>query len=172
MIYFIIGLPGSGKTYWLLQLQKKLPFETIDLDEEIELQTKTTIPNLFKINETHFRQKESKILKSIIHYATSSSKNIIISTGGGTPCFYDNLKLMKNNGKVIFLKSSIKNIIKRIKNNSISRPLLPENENDLLEKLIELEKQRNSFYLKADIILDADHLTLPIFANILNSSSR
>lgn len=167
MIYFIVGLPGSGKTYWMQQLQKENSIIAIDLDKEIETKTGTKISELFKINETHFRQQESQILKLIIQEIKSFSLNSIIATGGGTPCFYDNLKLMKENGKVIFLQSNIENIIKRIKNNSISRPLLPGNEIKLYQKLLALKKNRTPFYLQADLILDADNLTLPIFASII-----
>ena len=170
MIYFIIGLPGSGKTYWTQALGKKLSYKIIDLDEEIELQTGSTIAELFKINELHFREKEKEILQLIIQESETQAQTTIIATGGGTPCYFDNLELMKKSGKVIFLKSSLNNIIENIQAENSKRPLFSSNKTELLQQLLDLEVSRNPYYLQADVILNADNLTVAIFASILDSN--
>jgi len=169
MLLFIIGLPGSGKSYWANKIRAALNFNAIDLDTEIEKRFQTSIPDLFEISEENFRIKEKEVLKNIIKNALLFNQPTVIASGGGTPCFYDNLARMKTCGKVIYLQSSIENIMKRMDHYPQIRPLLSKENEELKQQLIILEEKRKPFYEQAHLILDADNLTLPIFAQHLKS---
>src|SRR5260221_14675660 len=107
MKIFLIGLPGSGKTTLgkLLAGKLKLPF--IDLDIEIEKSERQTINQIFENRkENYFREVESTMLKEFCN----SSESFVMSTGGGAPCFHNNMSLMNNSGKTIFLDVPAKEI--------------------------------------------------------------
>ena len=87
MPVYLIGLPGSGKTTMGKQLASILEIPFFDLDAEIENQAGKSIPELFKEEgEDFFREKERSCLRSFLN-----RDNFILATGGGTPCFFDNL---------------------------------------------------------------------------------
>jgi len=138
MIIFLIGMPGVGKTTIGAQLAKTISYQFIDLDEEIESKVKSSISELIeKEGEEKFREIEKRILLNVLTH-----KNVIIATGGGTPCFFDNLSLMKTKGVVIYLKANPKEIYDRLTQQEIAkRPLLRNGFLDL-EELIEKRKEQ------------------------------
>jgi len=164
MFLFLIGLPGCGKSFWLHQLAEALHFTPVDLDNRIEHTYRTTIPLLFEKGEPFFRLKEKETLEALL----LTPGNIIVATGGGTPCFHNNMAKMQAAGVVIYLKSSIGHIAGRLAAND-SRPLLPgrERKKEKTEKLEALLQQRQPTYEQASLIVDADNITLPIFVALL-----
>lgn len=148
----LIGLMGCGKSTVGKILAESLGFKFIDLDEQIELKLGTKISEIFATKgEGFFRQAESEVLKE---FAQKSGQ--VISTGGGAVQNADNLKTLKENSKVIYLKTSTEELFRRIKDD-ISRPLL-QTENPL-KTLAELLKKRSANYEKADIIVTTDGKT-------------
>lgn len=137
---------AAGKTTLGKRIAKEKTMDFIDLDSYIEAQEKCTISEIFSLKgETHFRTLERNYL-----HQTSVLKNTVISCGGGTPCFYDNMLWMNTHGETIFINTPITQIISRLKNAKIKRPLI-ENiaENKIAEKVIDLYEQRLPFYNQA-----------------------
>lgn len=148
MKIFLIGLPGSGKTTTAKQLANKIPLSYLDLDVEIEKAEMKTIPQIFKDKkESYFRKVESELLKA---WCTSDF-SFVMATGGGAPCFFDNIKAMNEAGITIFLDVPTLEIGKRIiSSNGEERPLLKASGIDGLKDQIEfLRTQRISFYKQA-----------------------
>ncbi len=155
MRFFLIGMPGSGKTFWGKKVADFLNLEFIDLDNEIVKSENKTIQQIFQQKgETLFRKIENFTLKNIINRQT----DFVLACGGGTPCFLNNLNMMKNTGKVFYLHTSIKYIAKNIlDDHSNKRPLLKfTTEKELIENLTLILNERIDFYKQADIIIDIE----------------
>lgn len=144
----LIGMPGAGKTFIGGKLAKLLAhFSYIDTDEEIEKDTGLKISEIFeKYGEKHFRELESQKIKEI-----SSTRNQIISIGGGAFENLENIQALKKNGLTFYLKAPVNEIFDRIKDQN-HRPLLQEK--NALESLKNLLKKREKNYLKAHFIID------------------
>lgn len=158
MLIFLIGMPGAGKSTLGKDVAKKLGWGFLDLDEYIEKTEKLSIRDIFDTyGEDHFREIEKEKLHSLLNL----SGDLVISCGGGTPCFFDNMRLMNDTGITIFLDVSVETIMTRLQHNT-DRPLLDFNPAD---KLNDLYKNRLSFYRQAAIHLsekaiNADRLLL------------
>jgi len=161
---FIIGMPGAGKTYWGAQIATATGQKFIDLDAWIEEKEGLTIRQLFDTRgEDVFRQKEHQYLARLID---SVPANTVIACGGGTPCFHQNIGMMRQAGKVIYLHSEINCLIENINKEPDKRPLLIGMEH-LREYLTALLSQRKTFYEQAHYILPAENLTLSNFTQII-----
>jgi shikimate kinase len=153
MKIFLIGMPGSGKTTTGKLLAEKLKLTFVDLDMEIEKSEGQSINQIFeKRKENYFREVESRMLKKFC----SSSESFVMSTGGGAPCFFDNMKQMNDSGKTIFLDVPAKEIADRLeKTNLTERPLFSKLSLEQLKDKIEfLRSQRISFYKMAEYIFE------------------
>ena len=107
---FLIGYMGAGKTTVGRDLSKILNLSFIDLDHYIEGRYMKTVDQFFKeFGEEKFRNTERRMLEEI-----SSFEDVIISTGGGSPCFFDNMQLMKEAGTTVYLKVSADELAKRL----------------------------------------------------------
>jgi shikimate kinase len=145
---FLIGLPGSGKSTIGKLLAKKIGLAYTDLDEVIASEMNQRISDIFAdCGEPYFRELE----KNQLYLQIASQKPQVISCGGGTPCFFDNMLKMNSNGITIFLDVSAIALVQRIQDNE-DRPLL-KNEN-LLDKLTRLRADRMEYYSQAQIITD------------------
>jgi shikimate kinase len=147
MKLYLIGLPGSGKSFLGKQLadEMKLPF--IDLDAVIERETQTTIAQLFsEKGEDYFRSLEATALRQ-----QSKESGFVMACGGGTPCFHNNLNFINETGKSIFINTPVKEIVKRLcVAERQNRPLLAESTPEALEdKLNALLEKRLPFYNSA-----------------------
>lgn len=150
MKFFLIGLPGSGKTTLGKQLSEKLLLPFVDLDAEIEKREGKTVQAIFgEEKEPYFRNLESRILKEFCQ----QEKDFVMATGGGAPCFSDNVELMNASGKTIFLDPPTSVIASRLLNTNLNeRPLLDKLSPEQLKDKIEwLRSQRLSFYNQAAI---------------------
>jgi shikimate kinase len=155
MKLFLIGLPGSGKSTIGKELATALGILFVDLDLEIEKQEGRKITSIFKNDgENFFRQVESALLKEWC----AAPLNFVMATGGGAPCYLNNMELIKNSGISFFLDVPPKEIARRIKNNQISdRPLLASvHPEELKDKIEFLRSQRISFYLEANFSIQSE----------------
>jgi shikimate kinase len=152
MMVYLIGMPASGKTTIGKQVAKKTNFSFIDLDDVISAKEEVSIKQLFQDKgEAYFREIESKYLKEV----SQTKTNTVISLGGGTPCFYDNMDVILSSGKVFHINAPDYIIISRIKKGITERPLFAGlNENELSDKINQLLKEREPFYLKAHHQID------------------
>ncbi len=149
MRIFLIGMPGSGKTRIGRALAKRLQMPFFDLDYEIEKETNKNIPEIFLIEgEEYFRRIEEDVLRMVI----DREKQFVLATGGGAPCFFDNMAYMNQNGITIFLNVPIEDLYKRlVKRGANARPLLKDKTPDELQ--IELQKKFNDrlpYYRRAN----------------------
>ena len=152
---YLVGYMGSGKSSALKQLGKLLSWETYDLDHLFEEKYKISVQDFFhKYDEAAFRKLESQLLKETAKY-----ENAVIATGGGTPCFYDNMEWMNANGTTIFLKVSAKTAVNRLLNSKKKRPLIEgKSEEQLLEYVQRHYGERMPFYEKAQITVKGEDL--------------
>jgi len=164
MKLFLIGMPGSGKTYLGRQLANALKLKFIDLDTQIEKQEHEYIKNIVKAKgEDYFRVQENQVLKNI-----SENKQILVSCGGGAPMYFDNLATMKKQGIVIWINTDLSIIAERIKQNRSRRPMFDGlNDLEIDIKIANLYQIREKFYKKADINVELKHnLNNPLSAVI------
>ena len=120
--FFLIGYMGSGKTTLGKILATHLNLAFIDLDTYIEQRYFKTITQLFEEKgEDEFRIIEQAALQEV-----SDFENIIISTGGGAPCFFNNMQLMNEKGITIFLNVTAEKLVENLKNAKSVRPLLKD----------------------------------------------
>mgnify|MGYP003397126110 FL=1 len=152
---YLVGYMGSGKSSALKQLGKLLSWETYDLDHLFEEKYKISVQDFFhKYDEDAFRKLESQLLKETVKY-----ENAVIATGGGTPCFYDNMEWMNANGTTIFLKVSTKTAVNRLLNSKKKRPLIEgKREEQLLEYVERHYGERMPFYEKAQYTVKGENL--------------
>jgi shikimate kinase len=157
MLIFLIGMPGSGKTSIGRELAKETGYRLMDLDAYIVDKEKLSIPNIFKTKgEDYFRAAETRCLKEIMEKV----KDSIIAVGGGTPCYNNNMQLMQNGGKTIYLKASVDSLVKRIEDDSNERPLFAKmNGRKLHEKIESMLSHREKFYRKAPMSFDTEGRT-------------
>ncbi len=139
---FLVGFMCSGKTTVGRILSKRLGWEFLDVDEEVERKEGLSIPEIFeKKGEPYFRDLELRTLREL-----AEKKNVVISTGGGLGANPEAMELMKEKGLVVWLKVSYEEFIRRCGGDE-NRPLLRLGE----EKLKELLKERENVYSKAHI---------------------
>ncbi len=150
---FLIGFMGCGKSTFGRKLAAQFNYEFIDMDTFIEEQSGKTIPQIFaEDGETFFRDLETKVIKKL-----SSKKNCVIATGGGAPCFNDNMALMNELGVTVYLELSPEKLAQRLMLDKTERPVLQgKNGDELVAHISSLLKKREIHYKIARIIVNAD----------------
>ncbi|WP_292889174.1 shikimate kinase [Nonlabens sp.] len=119
----LLGYMGSGKTTVGKELAKTLSVKFVDLDKEIERLENKSIPQIFKDHgDIYFRKKEKSALEDVLN----SKNNMVLSLGGGTPCYYDSMNYLNNKDEVhsIYLDVSTANLVKRLGSEKSRRPML------------------------------------------------
>ena len=140
MIFYLIGMMGSGKSSVGKLLANKLQFSIIDIDKEIEKNEKLSIKEIFEEKgENYFREIESK-------YLLRKRNSAVVSCGGGIVLNKKNREFLRTSGYTIYLKSSIPTLEKRLLNKN-SRPLL--NNANLKKTLIKIYNKRKTLYTSA-----------------------
>lgn len=148
---FLVGMPASGKSTLGKKIAKALKLSFVDLDKHIEQSEKMSISSLFnKKGETHFREMERYYLRSVIQ----KEKGLILSTGGGTACFFDNMEYMNMQGITLYLKAELSILIERNTKNKRFRPLFNNSNNeDIARKISQMLHERGPYYEKSKIWL-------------------
>lgn len=152
---FLIGYMGAGKTTAGRELAKELNLDFIDLDHFIQARFQKTVNQLFQeVGENEFRNIERSMLREVGEF-----ENVVISAGGGTPCFFDNMEYMNQAGTTIYLKASPEALSSRLNMCKDKRPLIKDkDEEELYLFVLESLEKRESFYLKAKIIFETEEL--------------
>lgn len=156
MRVFLVGYMGSGKTTLGRKLAYILQHEFIDLDEYIEEQEGKTISQIFEEDgEDYFRKLERVYLHRII-----DREDVIVSTGGGTPCFFDNMDQMNEYGKTIYINMHPRALLPRLQSSHDTRPLLAgKDEQGMLDFVFKQIRNRDRYYNKAKKIVAGYNLT-------------
>lgn len=157
MIISLVGYMGSGKSHISKILSEKLNFKLIDLDKEISRRNKLTISEIFeKKGEIYFRKLERETLEEIL----ASEENVILSLGGGTPVYYNNMEIINHNSKSVFLRASVGTLSERLLKQKEKRPLIAKiSDEDLPEFIAKHLFERNEFYNKAQANVITDNKT-------------
>lgn len=147
----IIGYMGSGKTTVGHALSQELGLPFYDLDWYIETRMHRTVKQIFdEKGEEGFRKIEHNLLHEVAEF-----EDVIISCGGGTPCFFDNIDYINRQGETVYLKCTTDVLYKHLKMGKTVRPLLLNKTPDEVKMFIEAQlKQREPFYAKAKHIVD------------------
>lgn len=153
MIIFLIGFMGSGKSTIGVKLAKKLEFSFIDTDNLIESEEGIEVSEIFETKgEEYFRERETEIISKL-----SMKKNLVVSLGGGSPCYNNNINSINISGTSFFLDVSVSNLIKRLENGVDQRPLLSSLNKDEIVNYIKTKlKERIPFYKQAIHIVDSN----------------
>lgn len=149
----MLGMPSSGKSTLGRQLAKELNYDFIDLDRKIEVSEGKKINEIFNLDgEAYFRRIETEHLKKI-----DVDTKLVIATGGGTPCFNDNMDHIKSSGISIFLDVKPNKLEERMRNSKKNnRPLFNLESDSLEDTLLKTYESRLDFYKKADIVIEGD----------------
>lgn len=147
----LIGYMGAGKTTIGRALAKELNVPFYDLDWYIESRRHKTVPQLFnEMGEEAFRHIEHNMLHEVAEF-----EDVVISCGGGTPCFFDNMDYMNGQGQVVYLKADADVLVEHLRMARTERPLLKGKSHEELKTFIEEHvREREPYYNKAHYIFD------------------
>jgi shikimate kinase len=166
---FLIGFMGSGKSTAGRKLASQLNWSFIDLDEKVQKMEGMKIPDIFSLKgEPYFRKLEAKALQEL-----KSVKETVISTGGGTPCFADNMDFMMSSGLTVYIRMTPLNLKKRLEGSVEGRPLLKEVDmKDLQEYITSKLAEREKWYSRAEIVIDVVNNDLPDLLSLIKKQIR
>jgi len=164
---FLVGLMGSGKTYWKNRLSKKYKIRGFDLDYIIETFEEKSIAEIFEeFTEVGFREKEAAALRMF-----QQNSSYILSTGGGTPCFHDNMNWMNQQGITIWLDVQTYSLTKRLVAEKEHRPLINTLTDEEIGNFIKQQFwDRLKYYEKATYRLTDDQINDAEFDKIFKSN--
>lgn len=167
MKLFLIGFMGSGKSYWGDRVAASLGIPFFDLDEVIISREKRSIEAIFnEEGEEYFRIAEKDCLYDIAEN-TTNTEGFVISCGGGTPCFFNNIEFMKKTGKVIWINPPIEILLERLLKEKKNRPALQGiSDEQLLQHIKRKLGERKMYYSKADLIIEDEKIILEHFLEI------
>jgi len=151
----LLGYMASGKSTIGREISKKLDMKFIDLDDYITKREKTSISEIFKVKgEIYFRRIESSYLSEILN----SKDSFILSLGGGTPCYSNNMELILNSeASSIYIKAGIKTLVSRLTAEKNKRPLVAELEDDKLVEFVAKHLfERRFFYEQASMTVNTE----------------
>ncbi len=156
---------GSGKTTHSGKWARKAGLQAYDLDAMIEEQEGMSVSDIFALKgENYFRETEKNLLQSF-----AQKDNFILATGGGVPCFFDNMEWMNNHGITIWLNEDINILYGRLKSAKAHRPLLKDlNDKALKEYLDNKMTEREPFYSKAKYIFTGKEISIKNFEEVIN----
>lgn len=169
MKIFLIGFMGCGKTTLAKKLSARLSYQLIDLDHQIEEKVGCSVASYFSSHgEDAFRKMESETLKTLAY-----DENTVIATGGGTPCYFDNMEWMNQNGTTIYIEMSPAALASRLEKGKTKRPLLKGlDETEIIDFISDKLEERNPYYSQASLVIPGLGLTVELLeASIHNPGS-
>lgn len=154
---FLIGYMGAGKSAVGRALAHRYGLEHIDLDWRIEQRFHQKISDMFAtIGEEGFRRRERNMLHEVM-----GMENVVVSVGGGTPCFFDNMEQMNAEGHTIYLQCSVDVLVERIMRSQNKRPIVAsKTKEELMDFVVKHLAEREVFYMQANEIWIADELRI------------
>jgi len=167
MKIFLIGLMGSGKTFLGREVAKYASLPFLDLDAEIEKQEGQSVSNIFSTKgEEYFRTIEAASLRTC-----NEEEEFVMATGGGTPCFHNNMDFILQAGTSIFIDTPMGEILARLSGTQkSSRPLLHNLSDGEIEKvLVNMRENRLLFYKRADFTINGATATAKNILQLINS---
>lgn len=167
MLIFLLGMMGCGKTTLGRQLAQQLGCPFVDLDEYIVRREHKTIASIFEEQgEEAFRQKERAALEAVVQEYPQA----VVATGGGAPCFYDNINFMNLHGETIFLAVSPAEISRRLLATNLSlRPLLAnKSEAEINSFITKTLSQRIRFYEQSKYSIAGSDITAVQLSELFN----
>lgn len=158
---------GSGKTTLGKKLANKLGYQFVDLDEAIEQHEQKSIVSIFENQgEDFFRILESKMLNEIL----TTTSNVVLSVGGGTPCYFNNMELINKQATSIYLKYNVGMLYSRLISAKTKRPLIAKKSDEELKDFIQKKLlEREGFYNQSNIIVEGNNITTEIILHQLDS---
>lgn len=162
---------ASGKSAVGEQLANHLKMDFIDLDDYIEEKECKTISEIFESKgEIYFRIKETECLSELL----SESDNLVLSLGGGTPCYGNNMDIILDQSNSVYLRTSIGTIYNRLQGETIKRPLVASIKDEKLKEFIAKHLfERNIFYEKANFTISTDEYSIEeIVTRILENQPK
>ncbi len=182
MIVFLIGFMGSGKSFYAKGLSDYLHVPFIDLDQFIEENQDMSISEIFeKLGEPTFRALESVAIKQVyedlvVRTTETQQKNDIlgvISCGGGTPCFNENMDWMNQHGFTIWINPAEEIILERLIKEPQTRPLVSSLTEDALKEFIHQKLlERKPYYEKAQSVINQPDITISEFVNTIQDAKN
>lgn len=160
---------GAGKTTAARRIANRLGWEVVDTDTMFEEKYRVSVNDFFhKYDEALFRKLESEILRS-----TENMENTVVSTGGGTPCFNDNMAWMNQHGKTVFLRISQQAALDRLLHSKRKRPLAENKSEAELAAYIDTHyTSRLPFYEQANIVVKAENLDIENLIKLLENEQK
>ena len=154
---YLVGYMGAGKTTTARRLAQRLGWDVADTDDLFEEKYKISVCDFFnKYDEDLYRKLESEVLKS-----TEIMENVVISTGGGTACYFDNMDWMNQHGTTVFLRISQKAVVDRLLHAKRKRPLAEgKTEAELVAFVEHHYTSRLPYYEQARLTVKAEDLDL------------
>jgi shikimate kinase len=158
MRVYLIGFMGAGKTHWGKKLSQKMQLPFFDLDDEVQQYASMSIAEIFANDgEEYFRELEANVLRSI----TDLQKGFVMSCGGGTPCYFKNIDLMKSKGVVVWLNTPTDMLMNRLMLEKDKRPLIRDlSEEQLKSFIIKKMADRSIYYEQAALKVDESQINL------------
>lgn len=158
MRIFLIGFMGSGKSHWGRLLSQRLQLPYYDLDALIVESAGKPITSIFEEEgEEYFRLLEKDLLEDVIR----ENPSLVLSCGGGTPCFFNNIELMKKEGLVVWLNTETNTLLARLQKEKAKRPLIKDiSEAELRSYILKKINDRRIYYEQADLHIEEDKINL------------
>lgn len=155
MRIYLIGFMGVGKTHWGKILGNKLGLPVYDLDELIEQSEGRGINQIFEEeDEEYFRTKERDILRTF----SEENDSMLLSCGGGAPCFFNNIDFMNAKGVTVWINTPFEILLGRLRQGKKNRPLLKDLTDEQLKAyIVKKNADRRMYYAQAKVVVD-DHV--------------
>ena len=167
MRIYLIGYSYSGKTTLGRETARRMGLQFFDTDKAIELKYRTSISTFF----SHYGEQAFRIIERQILQSTAEMDNVIVSTGGGTPCNDENIRFILEHGTAVHLQMSVDDILNRIAVARRSRPLLKDKTPDQVRRYITDQlAQRLPYYTQAQLTLPAFGATVDQLTTLLNDN--
>lgn len=166
MRLYLIGMPGAGKTTLGRALATALELPFRDLDEEIVREEGRSVADVFLTEgEAYFRRREAAVLRNLV----DRMPRMVLSTGGGTPCFHQNLEVLLQTGLTLYLAVSVTELVRRLQHAASVRPLLAQLPDTaaLENRLRETLAARQQFYDRAPLHCTAPTCTVEAIRQLL-----